>query len=104
MPRESIVPAIVASFARRNTIEDLDTAIAQLAEAFLTSSFGSLNVLGMSVGQNGERADIILQTLEAARQIKVEEDPDTGAADAAIALDKLQPLGTGFDFSGTCIE
>ncbi len=98
MPRESIIPAIVDSFARRYTIEQLDEAIGQLGEAFLTSSFNNLSVLGMSTGQNGDRADAILQTLEAARQIKLEAEDTTGETTAA-ALDAKPPLGTGFDYS-----
>ena len=102
--RESPIPAIVASFCRRYTIEDLDTAIGQLSEAFLTSQFSNMSVLGMSTGQDGSRADTILQTLEMARQLKIEQDPDTGADAAAIALDAKSPLGVGFDFSSRQIE
>jgi hypothetical protein len=85
-------------------LAELDTAIAQLAEAFLTSQFSNISVLGMSTGQNGDRADLILQTLEAARQMKVEADPTTGDAAAAIALDAKTPLGVNFDFSPRQIE
>ena len=102
--RESIVPAIVASFSRRHTLAELDTAIAQLAEAFLPSQYANISVLGMSTGQNGDRADTILQTLEAARQMKLEADPTTGEEAAAIALDAKTPLGVNFDFSQRQIE
>lgn len=102
--RESPNPAIVASFCRRYTIEDLDTAIGQLSEAFLTSQFSNISVLGMNTGQDGSRADTILQTLEMARQMKLEEDPSTGEEVANIALDAKSPLGVGFDFSSRQIE
>jgi len=101
--RESPNPAIVASFCRRYTIEDLDTAIGQLSEAFLTSQFSNISVLGMNTGQDGSRADTILQTLEMARQMKLEEEDSSGDT-AAIALDAKSPLGVGFDFSSRQIE
>lgn len=97
-------PTIVASFARRYSVEELDTSISQLSEAFLTSQFSNISVLGMNTGQDGSRADVILQTLEAARQLKIEQDPDTGEEAAAIALDAKSPLGVGFDFSCRQIE
>ena len=96
-------PTIVASFARRYSVEELDTAIGQLAEAFLTSQFSNMSVLGMSTGQDGSRADTILQTLEMARQMKLEEEDSSGDT-AAIALDAKSPLGVGFDFSSRQIE
>ena len=102
MPLESLVPSIVASFARRFTEAELDTAITQVAEAYLTSSFTNLSVLGMSTGQNGERIDIIMQTLEAARAMLLAEQGGDDAA--AVALDSIKPLGVGFDFSRRHIE
>ena len=101
---QSVNPIIVASYARRKSIEDLDAAIDELSEAFLTSQLSNISVLGLNTGQNGEQAEIVFQTLEMARQLKIEQDPDTGADAAAIALDAKSPLGVGFDFSSRQIE
>lgn len=101
---ESPNQTIVNSYARRFTVEQLDEAIGQLSEAILTSSFQSLNVLGMSVSQDGARSDLLLETLELSRQQRLESDPATGAATADIALDAKSPLSHAFDFSLTYIE
>jgi len=103
MAVDSPDPALVRSFARRNTVEDLDVAIGQVAEAVLTGAFSNLSVLGMNTSISADRADITLKTLEAARQLKLEEEDTTGAETAA-ALDALPPLGTGLDFSRRRIE
>ena len=102
--RESPNQTIVNSYVRRYTIEQLDEAVGQLSEAILTSSFSSLNVLGMSVSQDGARSDLLLETIELARQQKLESDPSTGSAAADIALDAKSPLGHHFDWSLTYIE
>ena len=103
MPLESVDPAIVRSFARRNTVEDLDIAIGQVAEAVLTGAFSNLSVLGMTASISADRADITLKTLEAARQIKLEEEDTTGQA-TADALDAISPMSHGLDFSRRRIE
>ena len=103
MPSESPDPTIVRSFARRNTVEDLDIAIAQVAEAVLAGGVTNLSVLGMNTSISPERLDITLKTLESARQLKLEQEDTTGAETAA-ALDSLSPLSHGLDFSRRRIE
>ena len=103
MAVDSPDPAIVRAFARRNTVEDLDVAIGQVAEAVLTGAFSNLSVLGMNTSISADRADITLKTLEAARQLKL-EDEDTSGETTAIALDALSPLSHGLDFSRRRIE
>ena len=103
MASESPDPVIVRSFARRNTIEDLDTAIGQVAEAVLTGAFSNLSVLGMNTSISAERADITLKTLESARQLKIEEEDTSGEA-TAIALDAISPMSHGLDFSRRRLE
>ena len=101
---QAVNPILVASYARRKSVEDLDVAIEELSNAFLTSQFSNISVLGLNTGQNGEQAEVVFQTLEQARQMKLEMDPDTGAEAVAIALDAKSPLGISFDFSSRQIE
>jgi hypothetical protein len=101
MPRETPSPVIVASFARTHSIEQLDTAIAQLSEGVLTGQFQNLSVLGMSIGNDPKQATLILETMEAARN-KATAEADEAVGD--IALDDIKPLGHGMDFSGRLIS
>ena len=101
MPRQPINPTIVKSFADDTSEEDLDLAIRQLREAYLSSSFQNLSVLGVNVGQNKDDVENILETLSAAKVLK-QETADTALA--AMNLDARGPLGTGFDFSCRHIE
>ncbi len=99
--RESASPSIIRLFARRHSVEELDEALSQLSEAFLTSSFSSINVLGSSVSLNRSDTETLLETIEAARAMRMEtESPET----AAVNLDAISPLGIGFDFSSRRIE
>lgn len=81
----------------------MNTAIAQLSEAFLTGSFQNLSVLGMSIGSDPAQATLILETMEAART-KLIQDADTTGASEDINLDAIKPLGHGMDFSGRMIS
>ncbi len=103
MSMESVDPVIARSFARDTSIEDLNQQIADVRLGVLTGAVTSLNILGVNTAINPDRLDLTLKTLEAARQIKLEEEDMTGTA-TAIALDALSPLGHGLDFSRRRIE
>ncbi len=99
--RESASPIIIRSYARRYSVEELDEAIGELSEAFITSSFSSINVLGSSVSLSRNDTETLLETIEAARAMRLEtESPET----VAVNLDAIPPLGIGFDFSSRRIE
>lgn len=103
MPRESVNPSIVRSFARRYSVEELDSAISDLAEALLTSSVANVNVLGMSVAINGSEAERMMETLEAAREAKLALEDTSGVA-TETALDAIAPMAPQIDFSHRRIE
>ncbi len=99
--RESASPAIIRSYARRYSVEELDEAISELSEAFITSSFSSINVLGSSVSLSRNDTETLLETIEAARAMRLEtESPET----VAVNLNAVSPLGIGFDRSCLQIE
>ncbi len=99
--RESASPAAIRSFARAHSVEELDDALAQIREAFLSSSFSSINVLGTSVSLSRSDTETLLETIESARAMRMEtESPET----VAVNLDAISPLGIGFDFSSRRIE
>ncbi len=99
--RESASPTIIRSYARRYSVEELDEAISELSEAFITSSFSSINVLGSSVSLSRNDTETLLETIEAARAMRLEtESPET----VPVNLDAVSPLGIGFDFSSRRIE
>lgn len=101
--RESPSPTIVQSYAEDFTAVELTTRITALREAFETSSFSSLGVLGLNVGQDGERTEVLLATMLEARKIRLQAD-DTSGATEDVNLDARKPLGHGFDFSGRMIS
>ncbi len=91
-------PVIVASFARTHSEAELNTAITQLSEAFLTGSFQNLSVLGMSIGSDPAQASLILETMEAART-KLLQDADATGAVEEVNLDAIKPLGHEIRFN-----
>ena len=103
MANTSPDPSIVASFARRYTLLEIEEAVGQLQEAILTGVYASLSILGVSTSINAAQAETNLKTLEAARSKKLADADATGEAEA-IRLDALKPLGTGLDFSLRRIE
>lgn len=96
-------PTVVQSYAEDFTVVELNTRIVALREAFETSSFSSLGVLGLNVGHDGERTELLLETMLAARKIRTQADDATGAVED-VNLDARKPLGHGFDFSGRMIS
>lgn len=99
--RESASPIIIRSYARRYSVEELDEAIGELSEAFITSSFSSINVLGSSVSLSRNDTETLLETIEAARAMRMEtENPET----VDVNQDAISSIGIGFDFSSRRIE
>ena len=99
--QQSPHPVVVAQYARRLSVEELDDAIAQVADAYLTSSVTSVSVLGLQTGQDPAQTELLLRTLEAARSSLLESaDADV----ASVAIDAVKPFSHGLDFSRRPIE
>ncbi len=92
MAIDPLDPILIASYARRYTVEQLDAAILTVSEAIDTGMFQNLSVLGLNVSYSQEQALESLIRYEKAREMKLEEEDTTGATDEVNA-DAVKPLG-----------
>lgn len=104
MAIDPLDPVLIASYARRFTVEQLDSAITAVSEAIESGVFQNLSVLGMNVSYSPEQALQNLARYEKARQTRLEADEDTGEATAEQNLDARQPLGHELRFNCRQIE
>jgi hypothetical protein len=96
-------PIIVAHYVRRYSLDELEDAIGEVSQAFLTSSITTVTALGITTGSDPAQTTLVLATLEAARSAKLLAADPTGTT-AATALDATPPMSHGLDFSRRCME
>jgi post-segregation antitoxin (ccd killing protein) len=90
MAIDPLDPILIASYARRYTVEQLDAAITTVSEAIDTGMFQNLSVLGLNVSYSQEEAIQSLVRYEKARDAKLAEED---AATEEVKLDAVKPLG-----------
>ena len=96
-------PTIVAHYVRHYSLDELEDAIGEVSQAFLTSSMTTVTALGITPGSDPAHTLHVLATLEAARTAKINAEDSTGTT-AATTLDATAPLSHGLDFSRRCLE
>lgn len=96
-------PTIVAHYVRRYSLDELEDAIGEVSQAYLTSSITTVTALGITTGSNPEQTSLVLATLEAARAAKLLTEDTTGTA-TATALDAVPAMSHGLDFSRRALE